>query len=229
MKKSGMLWLGLIVLVAVILVAIYLPNKESEGDQIMSNIDFNIEGNEAQLSDYNTTNPVVAMYIENYGAIVIELYPSVAPNTVNNFISLTKKGFYDNNKIIRVQQNFVLQGGDPTGSGSGGPGYYIKGEFAENGFQNDLKHEKGVISMARSSSPDSAGSQFFIMLEKSEVLDGRYAAFGKVIDGMDVIEDIEAKETNVRDSMGFLNNSINIQKTIIDLKGKTYPEVEKVK
>ena len=229
-KKSNnsLIWIiSIIAIVGVILVAIFLPNKE-KGGKIMSDINFNISGNETTLKEYDTTNPVVAMYIENYGAIVIELYPSVAPNTVNNFISLTKKGFYDNNKIIRVQQNFVLQGGDPTGSGSGGPGYYIKGEFAENGFQNDLKHEKGVISMARSSSPDSAGSQFFIMLEKSEVLDGRYAAFGKVIDGMDVIEDIEAKETNVRDSMGFLNNSINIQKTIIDLKGKTYPEVEKV-
>ena len=227
-KKNSLIWLiAIIVIIGVVLVAMFLPNGNKIGGDNVLNINFNIAGNETKLNDYDTTNPVVAMYIENYGAVVIELYPNVAPNTVNNFISLVKKGFYDDNNIIRVQQDFVLQGGDPTGTGSGGPGYYIKGEFNENGFQNDLKHDRGVISMARSSSPDSAGSQFFIMLEKSEVLDGRYAAFGKVIAGMDVIDNIEANEKDVKNTMGFLNNSIKIVKTIIDLKGKSYPEVVK--
>ena len=180
------------------------------------------------LEQYNTTNPVVAMEIENYGAIVIELYPEVAPNTVNNFISLVQKGFYDNNTFHRLVPGFVLQGGDPDGQGSGGPGYHIKGEFAANGFNNDLKHTEGIISMARSSSYDSAGSQFFIMLGTATHLDGQYAAFGKVIDGIDNVRYIAANETIANTQSGKLVNNLTIKKAVIDLKGKTYQEVEKV-
>lgn len=131
-------------------------------------------------------NPVVTIEMENGSVIKAELYPQVAPNTVNNFISLVKKGFYDGVIFHRVISGFMLQGGDPDGTGMGGPGYSIKGEFTQNGFQNDLKHEPGVLSMARTMMPNSAGSQFFIMHEAAPHLDGAYAAFGKVTEGMDV-------------------------------------------
>jgi peptidyl-prolyl cis-trans isomerase B (cyclophilin B) len=168
------------------------------------------------------------MYIENYGTIIMELYPDVAPNTVNNFISLIKSGFYDNNSFHRLVPGFVLQGGDPDGNGTGGPGYSIKGEFTSNGFENNLKHEKGIVSMARSSDNDSAGSQFFIMLDASSYLDGSYAAFGKVIDGFDIIEKIEDNEKVSDSSSGKLQTNLVIKKTLVDLKGKEYAEVEKI-
>ena len=141
-------------------------------------------------------NPIVTMSIKDFGDIKIELYPDVAENTVANFVNLVEDKFYDNNTIHRVQKGFVIQGGDPTGTGTGGPGYSIKGEFTQNGYRNNLSHTKGVISMARSSDPDSAGSQFFIVLsdEAAPSLDGMYAGFGKVIEGMDVIEKIENTE-----------------------------------
>ena len=167
------------------------------------------------------------MYIENYGSVVMELYPDVAPNTVNNFISLVKSGFYDNNTFHRLVPGFVLQGGDPDGTGTGGPGYSIKGEFTNNGFENNLKHTKGVISMARSNDKDSAGSQFFIMLGTSTYLDGDYAAFGKVIAGIDNVERIEKEEVVSNEATGQLRKNLTIKKAIIDLKGKEYKEVEK--
>ena len=135
-------------------------------------------------------NPVVTIEMENGSVIKAELYPQVAPNTVNNFISLVKKGFYDGVIFHRVISGFMLQGGDPDGTGMGGPGYSIKGEFTQNGFQNDLKHEPGVLSMARTMMPNSAGSQFFIMTEDAAHLDGQYASFGMVIDGMDIVDAI---------------------------------------
>ena len=136
------------------------------------------------------SNPIVTIEMENGNKIKLELYPEVAPNTVNNFISLVKKGFYNGTIFHRVIPSFMIQGGDPDGTGMGGPGYGIKGEFSCNGFENNLKHDKGVISMARSQSPNSAGSQFFIMAEKSPHLDGQYAAFGKVTEGMDEVDRI---------------------------------------
>ena len=191
------------------------------------NIDFDIEGNEAKLN-YDTENPLVAMQIENYGAIVIELYPEYAPNTVNNFITLVKEGFYDNNNFHRLVKNFVLQGGDPNGNGTGGPGYKIYGEFKDNGYyKNTLKHERGTVSMARSTLPNSAGSQFFICLEAAPKLDDQYAAFGKVIDGMEIIDKIEAKETISDINTGKLQNNIIITKAIVDLKDYKLGEVEK--
>ena len=140
-------------------------------------------------------NPVVTITMEDGGVITAELYPEIAPNTVNNFISLINKGFYNGLIFHRVISGFMIQGGDPEGRGSGGPGYSIKGEFAANGFKNELKHTTGVLSMARSMMPDSAGSQFFIMHEDSPHLDGQYAAFGKVISGQDVVNRIAETKT----------------------------------
>ena len=218
----------IIVGIIIIVIIAFFAVKENNYEVDYLNINFEVEENKMNLEQYNTTNPVVAMEIENYGAIVIELYPEVAPNTVNNFISLVQKGFYDNNTFHRLVPGFVLQGGDPDGQGSGGPVYHIKGEFAANGFNNDLKHTEGIISMARSSSYDSAGSQFFIMLGTATHLDGQYAAFGKVIDGMDNVRYIAANETIANTQSGKLVNNLTIKKAVVDLKGKTYQEVEKV-
>ena len=204
-------------------------NDEDVTKENLLNIDFSTESNEAQLDSYDTENPVVAMYIEDYGAIVMDLYPDKARKTVNNFISLVKNGFYDNNSFHRLVPGFVLQGGDPKGTGTGGPGYKIKGEFSNNGYtDNDLKHDKKIVSMARSQDSDSGGSQFFIMLDKSDYLDGDYAAFGKVIDGWDIIEEIEDNEIVNDTTTGKLQNNLTIKKALVDTKGKTYDEVEKI-
>lgn len=230
-KNKLFMIIGIIILlVVIVIVAVMVPQKNEESkkkEEKLMNINYDIEGNETKLDDYDTENPVVAMYIENYGSVVMELYPDVAPNTVNNFISLVKSGFYDNNTFHRLVPGFVLQGGDPDGTGTGGPGYSIKGEFTNNGFENNLKHTKGVISMARSNDKDSAGSQFFIMLGTSTYLDGDYAAFGKVIAGMDNVERIEKEESVSNEATGQLRKNLTIKKAIIDLKGKEYKEVEK--
>ena len=144
-------------------------------------------------------NPIITFEMENGDIMKAELYPQVAPNTVNNFISLVKKGFYDGLIFHRVINGFMIQGGDPEGTGMGGPGYGIKGEFAQNGFANDLKHSAGVLSMARSMMPNSAGSQFFIMHKDAPHLDGAYAAFGKIIEGMDVVNKIAEVATDYSD------------------------------
>ena len=144
-------------------------------------------------------NPVVTIEMKNGDLIKAELYPEIAPNTVNNFISLIKKGYYDGIIFHRVIRGFMIQGGDPEGTGVGGPGYSIKGEFSGNGFQNDLKHTKGVLSMARTMMPDTAGSQFFIMHETSPHLDGQYAGFGKVIEGIEVVDKIASVATDYMD------------------------------
>lgn len=221
---------GIIALVLVVLIALVIINKNKEEKKVeeMLNINYEVEGNEISLDQYLTENPVVAMYIEDYGSVVVELYPNVAENTVNNFISLVKSGFYDNNTFHRLIPGFVLQGGDPTGTGTGGPGYHIKGEFSANGVKNDLKHTKGILSMARSQEMDSAGSQFFIMLGEATHLDGQYAAFGKVIDGMETIERIEKLERVSNPQSGKLATNLTLKKALVDLKGKTYKEVEKV-
>lgn len=144
-------------------------------------------------------NPVVTIEMQNGGVIKAELYPEIAPNTVNNFISLIQKGFYNGKIFHRVIPGFMIQGGCPDGTGMGGPGYTIKGEFGFNGFENNLKHTAGVLSMARAMHPDSAGSQFFIMHEKSPHLDGAYAAFGKITEGMDVVNKIAETATDYQD------------------------------
>ena len=145
------------------------------------------------------SNPIVTIEMENGDIMKAELYPEIAPNTVNNFISLVKKGFYDGVIFHRVINGFMIQGGDPDGTGMGGPGYEIKGEFSQNGFKNDLKHTEGVLSMARAMHPDSAGSQFFIMHKDAPHLDGQYAAFGKVVAGMEVVDKIASVRTDWND------------------------------
>ena len=151
-------------------------------------------------------NPVVTIIMENGDVMKAELYPEVAPNTVNNFISLVKKGYYDGLIFHRVIRGFMIQGGCPQGTGMGGPGYSIKGEFSQNGFKNDLKHTEGVLSMARSMMPNSAGSQFFIMHQDADYLDGEYAGFGHVTSGMEVVDQI-CEKTPVTDSNGTVEKS----------------------
>lgn len=217
------------ILVVVLVFVCCSCSDDNDNKEKLLNIDYNVKNNVVSLDKYDTDNPVVAMYIKNYGSIVMELYPDKAPNTVNNFISLVKSGFYDNNTFHRLVPGFVLQGGDPTGTGTGGPDYTIKGEFKNNDYENnDIKHEKKIVSMARSSSNDSAGSQFFIMLDKSDYLDGDYAAFGKIIDGWDIIEDIENTEVVSDSQTGQLQTNLVIKKALVDTKGKEYAEVEKI-
>lgn len=170
-------------------------------------------------------NPVVTFTMENGDIIKAELYPEIAPNTVNNFISLINKHFYDGLIFHRVIRGFMIQGGDPEGSGMGGPDYSIKGEFTQNGFENNLLHEPGVLSMARSMHPDSAGSQFFIMHKTSPHLDGSYAAFGKVTEGMDVVNRIA--ETNTDHSDRPLEKQA-MRTVTVDTFGEEYPEPEKI-
>ena len=170
-------------------------------------------------------NPIVTFEMENGKVITAELYPEVAPNTVNNFISLVKKGFYDGLTFHRVIYGFMIQGGCPQGTGTGGPGYGIKGEFDMNGFKNELAHDEGVLSMARAMNPNSAGSQFFIMHKKAPHLDGQYAAFGKVIEGMDVVNEIAESDTDFADKP--LDKQV-MKKVTVETFGVDYAEPEKV-
>ena len=169
-------------------------------------------------------NPIVTIEMENGDVMKAELYPEVAPNTVNNFISLVKKGFYDGVIFHRVISGFMIQGGDPKGVGVGGPGYTIKGEFSANGFKNDLKHDRGVLSMARTMAPNSAGSQFFVMHEDSPHLDGQYAAFGKLTEGFDVLDAIAAVRTDYNDKP---RTPQVMKKVTVETFGVDYPEPEK--
>ncbi len=171
------------------------------------------------------TNPVVTIEMENGDQIKAELYPEIAPNTVNNFISLVKKGFYNGLIFHRVISGFMIQGGCPQGTGMGGPGYCIKGEFSQNGFANPLKHTEGVLSMARAMHPDSAGSQFFIMHKTSPHLDGAYAAFGKVTEGMDVVNKIADVRTDYSDRP---MKEQKIASMTVETFGVDYPEPETV-
>ena len=170
-------------------------------------------------------NPIVTITMQNGSVMKAELYPSVAPNTVNNFISLIQKGFYNGLTFHRVIRGFMLQGGCPDGTGTGGPGYHIKGAFSQNGFANDLKHTEGVLSMARAMHPNSAGSQFFIMHKAAPHLDGSYAAFGKITEGMDVVNTIAECMTNYNDKP--IQPQI-MQSVTVDTFGVDYPQPEKV-
>lgn len=171
------------------------------------------------------TNPIVTITMENGAVMTGELYPAKAPNTVANFISLANKGFYDGLIFHRVIPGFMIQGGCPDGTGMGGPGYTIRGEFAYNGVKNDLKHTAGVLSMARAMHPNSAGSQFFIMHENAPHLDGQYAAFGKVIEGMDVVNRIAETKTSRGDRP--VEDQV-MEKVTVETFGETYPEPEKM-
>ena len=168
-------------------------------------------------------NPIVTITMENGGVIKAELYPEIAPNTVNNFVDLVNRGFYDDLIFHRVIPGFMVQGGCPEGTGMGGPGYSIKGEFTSNGFKNDLKHSKGVLSMARAMHPDSAGSQFFIMVADAPHLDGQYASFGKVIEGMEIADEIVKSKRDVYDRP--YEDQV-IKNMTVDMQGEDFKEPE---
>lgn len=170
-------------------------------------------------------NPIVTFEMENGDIMKAELYPEIAPNTVNNFISLVQNGFYDGLIFHRVIRGFMIQGGCPDGTGMGGPGYTIKGEFSQNGFANDLRHTEGVLSMARAMHPDSAGSQFFIMHKNSPHLDGAYAAFGKITEGMDIVNKIAETATDYSDRP---LEEQKMKKVTVDTRGVEYPAPERV-
>lgn len=184
-----------------------------------------VEDKEVSTIIEDSIKPVITIELEDNKKIEVELYPSVAPNTVNNFISLVESKFYDGVIFHRVIKGFMIQGGDPDGIGTGGPGYGIKGEFTSNGFQNELSHTKGVISMARSNNPDSAGSQFFIMHEDAQQLDGNYAAFGKVISGIEYVNEIAEVETNSSDKP---LKDVVMKSITVDLKGYEAKEPTKI-
>jgi peptidyl-prolyl cis-trans isomerase B (cyclophilin B) len=197
-------------------------SKDSTGDVPVPSV--TVDPSQTPAPTKVSNNPIVTMEFKDFGTVKIELYPDVAPNTVNNFISLVNKGFYDGLTIHRIVPGFVIQGGDPLGNGTGNPGYVIKGEFTSNGFTNNLKHTRGVISMARRAQPmDSAGSQFFIMLQNNDSLNGDYAAFGKVIEGMDVVDKIAAVERG--ENQRPINPPV-IKKATVETFGITYPEPE---
>lgn len=202
----------LILAMVVALLAACGNEKSSEDEDQSSNVDY---------ASQVTENPIVTITMENDEKIIVELEPKLAPNTVANFIALVKDGFYDGLIFHRVIPGFMVQGGDPDGTGMGGPDYSIKGEFSSNGFENTLAHERGVLSMARSKDPDSAGSQFFIMVEEATHLDGDYAAFGKVIEGMDVVDKVVAVE---RDGSDKPLEEQKMKMVEVDTKGFDYPE-----
>lgn len=171
-------------------------------------------------------NPIVTFEMENGKMFKAELYPEKAPNTVNNFLSLVKKGFYNGLIFHRVIEGFMIQGGDPEGKGTGGPGYHIRGEFSQNGFKrNDIKHERGVLSMARAMAPDSAGSQFFVMHQNADYLDGQYAGFGAVVEGMDVVDEIATVATDWSDKP---RQPQRMKSVTAETFGVDFPEPEKV-
>ena len=170
------------------------------------------------------SNPIVTITMENGDVLKAELYPEIAPNTVNNFISLVQKGYYDGLIFHRVIKGFMIQGGCPDGTGMGGPGYSIRGEFSQNGFENNLKHDAGVLSMARTMMPNSAGSQFFIMHQAAPHLDGAYAAFGKITEGMDVVNRIAEEDTDYSDRP---LDEQKIKSMTVETFGVDYPEPEK--
>jgi len=219
--KNKMLFLSVVIIITIMLVGCQAEgkNESNEANEASEENDVN------EVEQTSVEHPIVTMTMENGGEVTIELYPEVAPNTVNNFISLVESEFYDGLIFHRVIPGFMIQGGDPEGNGMGGPGYSIKGEFSSNGFDNNLAHTRGVISMARSQHPDSAGSQFFIMTDTASQLDGDYAAFGKVIAGMDVVDDIVESERDKLDKP--LEDQV-IQAMKIDLAGYEATEPEKI-
>jgi len=199
-------------------------NNKDKSENSNSDSNTSSAAEETEPFVYDGTNPLVTITMEDGGVIIAELYPDIAPNTVYNFISLIQKGFYDGLIFHRVIPGMMIQGGDPNGTGTGGPGYVIKGEFTNNGFENNLKHERGVLSMARRSSPlDSAGSQFFIMVDEYPSLDDNYAAFGKVLYGMEVADRIVSTQ---RDSSDKPFKAQVMKSVTVETFGDTYPEPE---
>ena len=228
MKKRKLLSMFLIAALSTALIAGCSSKKVTEDITSGSNTKTNTP---ASTTTTTTIKPVVTIEMEDGGKIKIELYPDVAPNTVNNFISLVQKGFYDGLTFHRVVTDFMIQGGDPKGDGTGDPGYGIKGEFRSNGFVNNLLHTRGVISMARGGSDkNSGGSQFFIMLKDTPALDGDYAAFGKVTEGLDVVDKIAATKTIEGSNQGENSEPVvkpKMKKVTVDTFGVTYKAPEK--
>ena len=200
-------------------------SKDGENTETTQSTSKNVETSKTEKGE-SDKNPIVTIIMEDNSIIKVELYPEIAPNTVRNFVSLVESGFYDGLIFHRVIPDFMIQGGDPEGTGIGGPGYAIAGEFSSNGFENSLKHERGVISMARSPEPNSAGSQFFIMVKNSSSLDTDYAAFGKVIEGMEVADKIVSVKTGARNKP---EKDQKMKKVTVDTFGVKYGKVEKVK
>ena len=211
----------LMALMTLVLVACNSDGNKNEKDALNNE---STSGEAVSSENYEenvTENPIVTITMESDEQIVIELMPKTAPNTVANFVTLVQEGFYDGTIFHRVIPGFMIQGGDPTGTGTGGPSYSIAGEFTSNGFENTLVHDRGVISMARSQSPNSADSQFFIMVETATHLDGNYAAFGKVIEGMEVVDRIVSVERNANDKP---LQEQKMKSVVVDTKGFNYPK-----
>lgn len=226
-QKLSMLLCLLTVIFVILGCGIQTNNSESQGSTKNSQTAPNSTSSSAPVpTTNNKNNPVVTITMADGGVIKAELYPNIAPNTVKNFISLVKKGFYNGLTFHRVIPGFMIQGGDPSGNGSGGPGYSIKGEFTNNGFKNDLKHTRGVLSMARTDDPNSAGSQFFIMVAAAPSLDGNYAAFGKVTSGMDEVDKIVNTQRDQADKP--LQNQV-MKSVTVDTFGVNYGDPEVIK
>ena len=225
MKGFKGIFIGIIVLAVVLYGAKYFVNNQRQAElqaQLAASAAV-AESVDGEMMDEN--NPVDTIEMEDGKIIKVELYPDVAPNTVANFVELANSGYYDGIIFHRIIENFMVQGGDPTGTGMGGPGYAIKGEFTSNGFENNLSHTQGVISMARSGEPDSAGSQFFIVHGDASFLDGEYAAFGKVIEGFKNVDLLAKVETVAQDKPTI----DQVMKSVtIEMNGYTQPEVEKL-
>lgn len=229
MRKYAYLFISLIVLASILTACGGQSNdgqtNEDEEQATEQADESNEEANEEEPVTPTGDNPIVTMTMKNGGKVQMELYPDIAPNTVNNFISLVEDGFYDGLIFHRVIPGFMIQGGDPKGTGTGGPGYAIKGEFSSNDFENNLEHDRGVLSMARSMEPDSAGSQFFIITDPSPHLDGDYAAFGKVTEGMEVVDEIVSAERDNADKP--LEDQV-IESMTVELNGYEAQEPEKI-
>ncbi|GAE37277.1 peptidylprolyl isomerase [Halalkalibacter akibai] len=219
---------GLTILItALLLLLTACGTATEEGQEVEESIEETEQTETTEPEEEVTVeeNPIVTITMESGDEIVLELYPNIAFNTVANFISLAQDGFYDGLIFHRVIPGFMIQGGDPEGTGMGGPGYSIEGEFSANGFENPLLHERGVISVARTNDPNSGGSQFFIMVEHAANLDGQYAGFGKVIDGIEVVDAIVSVD---RDAMDKPNEEQRMATVTVDTKGYEYPEPKKI-
>src|SRR5699024_10085465 len=223
MRSKSVIFILSIFMLSVLLIGCQASSNDEKEE--ITNEDIESENEEVEVPEKTGKTPIVTLTMENGEDIVMELYPDKAPNTVNNFITLVNDGFYDGLIFHRAIPGFMIQGGDPEGTGSGGPGYSIKGEFESNDFSNELEHNRGVLSMARSQSPDSAGSQFFIIYEDSPHLDGDYAGFGQVIEGMDVIDDIAEVPTNNQDRP---EKEQKIKSMTVELDGYEFNEPEKI-
>ena len=221
MKKTIIIAAAAVAAFIAIVAIVYFATQEKPAANTNSaETGKNVEMVPVSTSEYAQENdPVVTITMENGGEIVLQLFPAAAPNTVANFVELAQSGYYDGLIFHRVIPGFMIQGGDPEGNGYGGPGYYIKGEFADNGHENNISHKRGVISMARSNAPDSAGSQFFIMHADANYLDGQYAAFGEVLSGIEVVDEIAAVKTDVGDKPV---EDVVIKSITVDTKGIEY-------